>query len=47
MEKRNGIDAYGRTLTYVFLADATCLNELMISKGYAKLFSKYYCEASA
>jgi micrococcal nuclease len=45
MEKRNGIDAYGRTLAYVFLADGTCLNELMISEGYAKPYSKYYCEA--
>ena len=47
MEKRNGIDAYGRTLAYVFLADGTCLNELMISEGYAKPFSKYYCQALA
>ena len=45
MEKRNGIDAYGRTLANVFLADGTCLNELMIREGYVKPYSKYYCEA--
>ena len=45
MEKQNSIDAYGRTLSYVFLADGTCLNELMISEGHAKPYSKYYCEA--
>ena len=45
MEKLNGIDPYGRTLAYVFLADGRCLNEIMISEGYAKPFSKYYCQA--
>jgi len=47
MEKSNSIDSYGRTLAYVFLTDCTCLNEIMISEGFAKPFSKYYCRALA
>ncbi len=47
MEKSNSIDSYGRTLAYVFLTDGTCLNEIMISEGFAKPFSKYYCRALA
>ena len=45
MEKLNAIDPYGRTLGYAFLADGTCLNEIMITEGFAKPFSKYYCKA--
>ena len=47
MEKANAIDPYGRTLGYAFLADGTCLNEIMIIEGFAKPFSKYYCRALA
>lgn len=43
MEKQHSFDAYGRTLAYVFMADASCLNEVMINAGYAKAYSKYYC----
>ena len=46
MEKENSFDVYGRTLAYVFLSDGTCLNEMMIKDGFAKPFSKYYCDAS-
>ena len=45
MEKQNSYDSYGRTLAYVFLNDGTCLNELMITEGYAKPYDRYYCEA--
>ena len=47
MEKANAIDPYGRTLGYAFLADGTCLNEIMIIEGFAKPFNKYYCKALA
>ena len=42
-EDDNLLDAYGRTLAYVFLKDGTCLNEKMIAEGYAKPFNDYYC----
>ena len=35
------------SLAYVFLPDGTCLNELMIKEGFAKPYSRYYCEALA
>jgi len=45
MEKKHCYDSYGRTLAYVFLKDGTCVNETMIKEGYAKPYSRYYCEA--
>lgn len=45
LEKQHSYDFYGRTLAYVFLPDGSCLNEIMINDGYAKPYSKYYCEA--
>lgn len=45
MEKQHSYDFYGRTLAYVLLYDGSCLNEIMINDGYAKPYSKYYCEA--
>lgn len=45
MEKKHCYDTYGRTLAYVFLKDGTCVNEVMIIEGYAKPYSRYYCEA--
>jgi micrococcal nuclease len=45
MEKQYSFDFYGRTLAYVLLPDGSCLNEVMISEGYAKPYSKYYCQA--
>jgi len=47
LEKPHSIDSFGRTLAYVFLPDGTCLNELMIKEGFAKPYSRYYCEALA
>lgn len=44
-EKQHSFDFYGRTLAYVLLSDGSCLNEIMIMEGYAKPYSKYYCEA--
>ncbi len=45
MEKKRCYDSYGRTLAYVFLKDGTCVNEVMIKEGFAKPYSRYYCEA--
>ena len=45
MERTHSYDSYGRTLAYVFLNDGSCLNEIMIREGYAKAYSRYYCEA--
>jgi micrococcal nuclease len=43
MENANQTDTYGRTLAYVFLPDGRCLNELMITNGYARTFDLIYC----
>jgi micrococcal nuclease len=43
-EDDNLLDAYGRTLAYVYLEDGSCLNEKMIIAGYAKPFNDYFCE---
>ena len=45
LEKKRCHDSYGRTLAYVFLQDGTCVNEVLIKEGYAKPYSRYYCEA--
>lgn len=42
-EKGIEIDAYGRTLAFVYLPDGRCINEIMIAEGYAKPYSRYYC----
>ena len=42
-EDDNVLDAYGRTLAYVYLEDGSCLNEKMIIAGYAKPFNDYFC----
>ena len=44
IEPDNTIDVYGRTLAYVYLSDGSCLNEKMIAEGFAKPFTKYYCQ---
>ena len=36
-------DYYNRQLAYIILPDGTCLNETLISEGYAKAMSEYYC----
>lgn len=43
IETENEIDIYGRTLAYVFLEDGSCLNEIMIQEGFAKPYSRYFC----
>ena len=43
IETENEIDLYGRTLAYVFLEDGSCLNEIMIKEGFAKPYSRYFC----
>jgi micrococcal nuclease len=42
-EKVSKIDFYGRHLAYAFLPDGRCINELMISTGYAKPLTEYTC----
>ena len=42
-ERDNMLDIYKRQLAYVILPDGTCLNELLISEGYARAASEYYC----
>ena len=42
-EKGIEIDAYDRTLAFVYLPDGRSINEIMIAEGYAKLYSRYYC----
>lgn len=43
-ESRDSTDPYGRTLAYVFLPDETCLNEKMITDGFAKPYDRYFCK---
>ena len=42
-ESKDSSDIYGRTLAYVYLPDGRCVNEILISEGYAKPYSRYYC----
>jgi micrococcal nuclease len=42
-EKENPQDIYGRTLAYVYLPDGRCLNEIMITEGYAKPYDRHFC----
>ena len=46
-EKASALDPYGRTLAFVFLQDGSCLNERMISDGFAKPYMKYNCNSIA
>jgi endonuclease YncB( thermonuclease family) len=39
---KNEIDLFGRTLAYVITSDGTCINEKLISNGYAKPYDKFY-----
>ena len=43
-EPGNETDFWGRQLAYVILPDGSCLNDLLITEGYAKATSNYYCE---
>lgn len=42
-ESKYPLDIYGRTLAYVFLPDGRCVNEILVSEGYAKPYSRHYC----
>ena len=42
-ESKDPLDIYGRTLAYVYLPDGRCVNEILVSEGYAKPYSRYYC----
>ncbi len=44
LEPDNTVDVYGRTLAYVYLSNGSCLNELMITEGFTKPFTKYFCQ---
>ena len=44
LEENNILDPYGRTLAYVYLEDGTCINEIMVTNGYAKAYNRFYCK---
>lgn len=43
-ETQNMVDSYGRTLTYVILEDSKSVGEVLIENGFAKPYSKVYCD---
>lgn len=42
-ESENYLDIYGRTLAYVYLPDVRCINEIMVTEGYAEPYNCFYC----
>lgn len=42
-QEKNSTDFYNRSLAYVYLENNICINEIMITEGYAKPFNDYYC----
>ncbi len=42
-EKNNFQDFYKRQLAYVILPDGSCLNERLLTEGYAKTANEYSC----
>ena len=42
-ENKDPFDIYRRTLAYVYLPDGRCVNEILVSEGYAKPYNRYYC----
>ena len=42
-EEKYFFDFYKRQLAYIILPDGSCLNERLITEGYAKAMSEYYC----
>ena len=46
-EPGNELGYYGRHLAYVILPDGTCLNEILVTEGYAKVTSEYHCQESS
>ena len=43
-EENNLKDKYGRLLGYLVLSNGKVLNEIMITKGYAKPYNEVFCE---
>ena len=42
-EEKYFFDFYKRQLAYIILPDGSCLNEMLITEGYAKAMGEYYC----
>lgn len=42
-EKKYFLDYWHRQLGYVILPDGSCLNDLILSNGFAKATQEYYC----
>ena len=42
-EEKYFFDFYKRQLAYIILPDGSCLNEILITEGYAKALDEYYC----
>jgi micrococcal nuclease len=38
------VDGYGRTLAYVILVNSQSVGEILIENGFAKPYSKVYCD---
>ena len=43
-ESKDSLDIYGRTLAYVYFPDGRCINEILVSEGYAKPYNEVFCE---
>lgn len=43
IERGNELDHYKRHLAYVILPDGSCLNEMIVSNGFARATGEYYC----
>lgn len=43
LQEKNQYDTYGRTLAYVFLSDGSCVNEIMLSEGFANPYNRFNC----
>ena len=42
-EEKYFFDFYKRQLAYIILPDGSCLNEILVTEGYAKALGEYYC----
>lgn len=42
-EEKYFFDFYKRQLAYIILHDGSCLNEILITEGFAKPMNEYYC----
>lgn len=43
-EPNNTTDPYGRKLAYAYLPNGSCINEKIVRAGYAKPYSKVFCQ---